>query len=140
MLKGLCPACLQPFRNGDECKEVGNNSVTMVLGRKSGMVVAVPLSDPNMSVIVHRHCTVQHEDPRSNSEFLEAVEDMRLPEWEKQWKEEWIDTIKSEVYENAPDELKRTCAACLEEIEYMGDDEVDPQIPTHNAPPWGVTS
>ena len=138
MLKGLCAACLQPFRDGDECKEVGNNTIVMVLGKKSGQMVPVPLNDPRSSVIVHRHCTVHYEDPRSNKEFMAAVEETLRPQWEEQWEEENLDRITAEAYERADDQLKRVCAGCHEEIERMDADDEPPQPLTPL--PWGVTS
>lgn len=136
MLKGLCPACLQPFRDGDECKEVGNNTLTIVLGKKSGQMVAVPLNDPATSVIVHRHCTVLYDDPKTNEEYQEEVLEMRLPGLRRDWEIEELDRIREEAYDQANDDLKRICAACKEEIEIMGDDEEEYRPPL----PWGVTS
>lgn len=142
MLKGHCPACLQPFQDGDECKEVGNNTITMVLGKKSGQMVPMVLNDPRNSVIVHRHCTVLHENPHTNDEYLESVEEAKRPQWEKDWEEENMERIRLEAYELANDDLKRMCACCYEEIEHMANAESDNRPPLPPAPPipWGVTS
>lgn len=134
MLKGLCPACLQPFQPGDECKEVGNNTVMMVLGKKSGQLMPIPANDPATSVIVHRHCTVLYEDPRTNEEYQDAVLEMRLPGLHRDWKEEHLDEVRMEAYDQVSDDLKRLCGACKEEIEIMGEeDEYPSPMPWKNS-------
>lgn len=139
MMKSLCDACLLPFEDGDEVKEVGNNTLTMVRGKKSGQMVAIPLNDPALSVLVHRHCTVAYENPRSNEEFMAAVEEMKRHEWESQWREEHLDSIRQEAYDLAHDDLKTICGACKEEIEYMGSEE-EPRQSQPAPMPWGFNS
>jgi hypothetical protein len=142
MLNGHCPACLLPFQHGDECKEVGNNTIMVVIGKKSGQMIMEPLTDPLESVIVHRHCTVAHEDPRSNEEYMAAVEEAQRPAWESDWADDNLERIRSEAYELANDDLKSMCAGCYEEIEHMGAKALPPKQPVPHTPPlpWGVTS
>lgn len=144
MLEGHCPACLLPFKHGDECKEVGNNTIVMVLGKKSGRMIAEPLRDPEGldSVIVHRHCTVLHEDPRTNEEFIEAVEETQRPQWYDTWETENMDRIQTEAYEAANDDLKQMCPICYEENGRMVEEDLPPKQPVPPQPPplpWGVT-
>lgn len=140
-MEGICRACLQPFRAGDTIKDVGNNEGTAVMGKKSERIIPVKLDDPKTSVWVHLHCVVLYYDPRSNEEFTAAVEEMKLPGWERDWKEENLDAIRSEAFDMADDRLKRICAACFEEIEIMGDEDADVPVPLPLPPlPWGPKS
>lgn len=116
----LCQACLLPFKDGDECREVGNNLVIMMMGKKSGQMLLDVIKDPSTSVIVHAHCTVLYEDPRTNDEYADAVETAKRPEWEEEWKEENFERVRLEAVAAAPDYMKTVCAGCNEEIEFMG--------------------
>jgi hypothetical protein len=98
------------------------------------------VNDPASSVIVHRHCTVLYEDPKTNDEYQDAVLEMRLPGLRKDWEIEETDRIRMEAFDQAADDLKRVCGACKEEIEFMGADDEENYDRPPPPLPWGVTS